>query len=133
MHGSPADIAIPETKRGSIHQMADNTVIHEQRRHKRKKVKITALLKMGMYLSGRGYAKDISRDGICLVAPNLFKFIKSSQLSDYIGAHIRIMFPAHSLTVTGTIVRIDTLHGEGALSITNTSNDEAWEQICSGG
>ncbi|HON37317.1 MAG: PilZ domain-containing protein [Desulfomonilia bacterium] len=113
--------------------MADNTVIHEQRRHKRKKVKITALLKMGMYLSGRGYAKDISRDGICLVAPNLFKFIKSSQLSDYIGAHIRIMFPAHSLTVTGTIVRIDTLHGEGALSITNTSNDEAWEQICSGG
>jgi hypothetical protein len=111
--------------------MTENAGIMEQRRQKRKKVKITALLKMGIYLSGRGYAKDISRNGMCLVAPNLFKFIKPSQLGDYIGAHIRIMFPAHSLTVTGTIVRIDTLQGEGALSITGTSDDESWKQICS--
>lgn len=112
--------------------MTDNGGVREQRRHKRKKVKITALLKMGIYLSGRGYAKDISRDGMCLVAPNLFKLIKPSQLGDYIGARIRVMFPAHSLTVTGTIVRIDISRGEGALSITGTSDDESWRQICSG-
>ncbi len=123
---------IPENKKGCVHHMADNTNIRERRRLERKKVKITALLKMGIYLSGRGYAKDISRGGMCLVAPSLFKFIKSSQLGDYIGAHIRIMFPAHSLTVTGSIVRIDIIRGEGALAITGTSNDESWEQICSG-
>ncbi len=126
------DITASEKKRGCIRYMSDNAGIKEQRRHERKKVKITALLKMGIYLSGRGYAKDISRCGMCLVAPNLFKFIKSSQIGDYIGAHIRIMFPAHSLTVNGTIVRIDTLRGEGALSITGTSDDASWERICSG-
>jgi len=112
--------------------MTDSTGSREKRRHERRKVKITALLKMGIYLSGRGYAKDISLSGMCLVAPSLFKFIKSSQLSDYLGSHIRVMFPSHSLTVTGTVVRIDTAKGEGALSITSTSDDSAWKEICSG-
>ncbi|HPA84601.1 MAG TPA: PilZ domain-containing protein [Deltaproteobacteria bacterium] len=112
--------------------MADSVDSMEKRRHQRRKVKITALLKMGIYLSGRGYAKDISLSGMCLVAPNLFKFIKQSQINDYLGAHIRIMFPSHALTVTGTLVRIDSAKGEGALAIANTSNDDAWQKICSG-
>jgi hypothetical protein len=111
--------------------MTDSTESRDKRRHQRKKVKITALLKMGIYLSGRGYAKDISLGGMCLVAPNLFRFIKPSQVNDYLGAHIRIMFPSHSLTVTGSMVRIDTVKGEGALAITGTSDDAAWEKICS--
>lgn len=110
--------------------MADNAGSQENRRHQRKKVKITALLKMGIYLSGRGYAKDISLSGMCLVAPNIFKFIKTSQMNDYLGSHIRIMFPSHSLTVNGTVIRIDSAKGEGALFITSTSNDDVWKKVC---
>lgn len=116
---------------GRNQQMTDNDHSREKRKHQRKKVKITALLKMGIYLNGRGYAKDISLGGMCLVAPNLFRIIKPSQINDYLGAHIRVMFPSHSLTVTGTIVRIDTVKGEGALAVTSTSDDEKWKQVCS--
>ena len=105
--------------------------IQDKRRHNRKSVKITALLKMGMYLSGRGFAKDISESGMLLVAPSIFKFMKPQQIQEYIGAHLRIMFPAQSLSVNGTLVRIDTKKGEGALSISNTSNDTLWQEICS--
>ena len=110
----------------------DETVdVQEKRRHNRKSVKITALLKMGVYLSGRGFAKDISESGMCLVAPSIFKFMKPQQIQEYIGTHLRVMFPAQSLTVQGTLVRIDTKNGEGALSITTTSDDSLWQQICS--
>lgn len=105
--------------------------VQDKRRHNRKSVKITALLKMGVYLSGRGFAKDISESGMCLVAPSIFKFMKPQQIQEYIGAHLRIMFPSQSLTVNGTLVRIDTKKGEGALSIANTSDDTLWQQICS--
>lgn len=103
----------------------------EKRKHSRKKVKIIALLKMGIYLNGRGYARDISKSGMCLVAPNIFKLIKPAQMSDYIGANIKIMFPSQSLTVNGTLVRINPAKGEGAVSITGTTDDEAWAKLCS--
>ncbi len=103
---------------------------HEKRKHGRKKVKIIALLKMGIYLNGRGYARDVSKTGMCLVAPKIFQFIKPTQMSDYIGANIKVMFPSQSLTVNGTLVRISPAKGEAALIITGTSDDEAWEKLC---
>lgn len=111
--------------------MDDINDLQEKRKHSRKSVKITALLKMGVYLSGRGFAKDISQGGMCLVAPNIFKFIKSQQIQDYIGTHLRVMFPSPSLTVNGIVVRIDIKKGEGALSITSTSDDQLWLKMCS--
>lgn len=111
--------------------MADESDFQEKRRHRRKSVKIIALLKMGMYLNGRGYAKDISIGGMCLVAPTIFKFIKQAQLNEYIGAHIKVMFPSHSLTVNGTLVRINQAKGEGGFAVTSTSNDELWKKMCS--
>jgi len=108
---------------------ADNGM-QEKRKHRRKRVKILALLKMGIYINGRGYAKDISKNGMCLVAPNIFQFMKQSQISDSIGSHIRIMFPSQNLTINGTLIRIDPAKGEGALAITGTSDDAAWEKIC---
>lgn len=102
----------------------------EKRRHNRKKVKITALLKMGVHLNGRGFAKDVSRGGMCLVSPGLFQFMKQSQMNDFMGAHIRVMFPSHSLTVNGAIVRIDAVKGEVAISITSTSDNTTWEKYC---
>jgi hypothetical protein len=111
--------------------MAGENDFQEKRRHKRKTVKITALLKMGTYLNGRGYAKDISVSGMCLVAPTIFQFIKQSQMHEYLGTHIKVMFPSQSLTVNGTLVRITQAKGEGALAVTSTSNDELWQKMCS--
>lgn len=102
----------------------------DKRRHKRKNVKIMALLKMGMYLNGRGYVKDIAMGGMCVVAPSVFQFMKQAQANDHVGSRIKVMFPAESLTVIGALVRIDPVRGEGALSVTSTSDDEAWRRIC---
>jgi len=103
----------------------------EKRKHARKNVKITALLKMGIYLNGRGFAKDISSEGMCLVAPTIFRFIKPLQVQEHIGTHLRILFPSQSFTVNGTLVRIDTKKGEGAITVLNTSDDTLWQQLCS--
>ncbi len=111
--------------------MDEKRDVQDKRKHARKRVKITALLKMGVHLSGRGFAKDISESGMCLVAPNIFKLMKPQQIHEYIGAHLRVMFPSHSLTVNGALVRIDAKKGEGAIAILNTSDDTLWQQICS--
>lgn len=111
--------------------MEENKDIQDKRRHSRKSVKITALLKMGVHLSGRGFAKDISASGMRLVAPNIFKFMKPQQVQEYVGAHLRVLFPSQSLTVNGTLVRIDSKKGEGALTVLNTSDDTLWQKICS--
>ena len=102
----------------------------ERRRYVRKKVKVTALLKMGVHLNGRGYTKDVCRGGMCLVAPGMFQFIKPAQMSDFLGAHVKVMFPAQSLTVSCTLVRLDLSKGECGLLVTGSSNDEAWEGLC---
>jgi hypothetical protein len=67
---------------------------------------------------------------MCLVAPTIFKLIKQSQLNEYVGAHIKIMFPSHSLTVNGTLVRINQAKGEAGLAVTGTTNDELWQKMC---
>ena len=110
--------------------MNETNDAQEKRKHKRKTVKIIALLKMGVYLSGRGYAKDISVSGMCLVAPNIFKLMKPSQINEHVGAMLKVMFPSQSLTVQGNLVWIDARKGEGAISITSTSNDTAWKELC---
>jgi hypothetical protein len=107
-----------------------NDLSQERRRHKRKNVKVTALLKMGVLLSGRGYTKDISLSGLNLVAPAIFQFTRSGQANDLLGSHVKVMFPSLSLTVNCTLVRIDTAKGEGAMVVNSTSKDEAWEQLC---
>ncbi|HHO76250.1 MAG TPA: PilZ domain-containing protein [Deltaproteobacteria bacterium] len=110
--------------------MSEENSVEEKRKNIRKRVKIVALLKMGVYFSGRGFAKDISINGMCLVAPSLFKFMKPAQVQEYLGAPLKVMFPSQSLTVNGSLVRIDIKKGEGALSILNTSDDAQWQKIC---
>jgi hypothetical protein len=109
-----------------IKPMTEN---RERRKHGRKKVKVTALLKMGIHLNGRGYAKDVSVQSLCIVAPGMFQFLRPSQMNDYLGAHIKVLFPSLKLTVTGTLVRIDPPKGEGAIMITGTTDDCAWEAL----
>ena len=54
--------------------MAADETSSDRRKEHRTKVKITVLLKMGVLLNGRGLAKDISRNGMRLVSPQLDKF-----------------------------------------------------------
>jgi len=101
----------------------------ERRKEQRKKVKITILLKMGVLLNGRGIAKDISRHGMCLVSPQIFKAMSTIQQKDFLGAPLRVMIPSEALTVNGVITWADFKKGEGAISITNTSDDEKWSEF----
>jgi hypothetical protein len=103
---------------------------NEQRREKRKKVKITVLLKMGLLLSGRGIAKDISQHGMCLMSPQIFKAISSIQSRDFAGALLKVMLPTEALTINGVIIWVDLKKGEGAINITSTSDDSLWQDIC---
>ncbi len=42
---------------------------------------------------------------------------------------MRVMIPTEALTVNGIIAWVDLKKGEGAISITSTSDDEKWEAI----
>ena len=103
----------------------------DRRREHREKVKITVLLKMGVLLNGRGMAQDISRHGMRLVSPQIFKVMSSVQQKDFIGAPLKIMLPVEALTVNGNIAWVDLKKCEGAITITSTSDDEKWMKFIS--
>lgn len=109
---------------------ADNTET-ERRRERRKKVKITVLLKMGVLLNGRGIAKDISSQGMRLVSSQIFKTMSTAQQKDFIGAPLRVMLPTEALTINGVLVWIDFQKAEGAIHISSTSDDEKWVKFLS--
>jgi hypothetical protein len=109
---------------------ADNTD-PERRRERRKKVKITVLLKMGVLLNGRGIAKDISSQGMRLISSQIFKTMSIAQQKDFIGAPLRVMLPTEALTINGVLVWIDFQKAEGAIQISSTSDDEKWVKFLS--
>ena len=110
--------------------MGVDNAARERRREKRKKVKITVLLKMGVLLSGRGIARDISQHGMCLMSPQIFKAMSTVQSKDFSGAPLKVMLPTEALTVNGVVVWVDLKKGEGAIHITSTSDDSRWQEIC---
>lgn len=111
--------------------MAVDETGRERRKEHRKKVKITVLLKMGVLLNGRGIARDISEGGMCLVSPQIFKTMTTIQAKEFEGSPLRVLIPTEALTVNGIIAWVDLKKGEGAISITSTSDDEKWQDICS--
>jgi len=103
---------------------------HERRKENRKRVKVSVLLKMGTYLKGRAYTQDISLSGMYLVSPNMFGQIRQNRVNDFIGSPIKIYFPAETLTINGTIVRVERLKSGVGIKITDTSNNELWQEMC---
>ena len=53
--------------------MEVDNIDQERRKHKRKKVKIMFLIKLGRLFNGRGILKDINQHGMCLMCHDLFK------------------------------------------------------------
>ncbi|HOJ14484.1 MAG TPA: PilZ domain-containing protein [Deltaproteobacteria bacterium] len=103
----------------------------ERRRHRRKQVHITVLLKVGVLLNGRGVAKDISPGGMRLVSSQIFKATTTIQAKDYEGSTMRVMVPTEGLTVNGVIAWVDLKKGEGALKVQSTSDDAKWAALTS--
>ena len=104
-------------------------MVQERRRQKRKKVKITFLIKLGRLFNGRGFTKDINQHGMCLMCPQLFKPRTTIQPKDYIGESLRFMIPSDGITINGVIAWVDLKKGEGAIRITSTSDDNRWQKI----
>lgn len=102
----------------------------ERRQEQRKLVKISVLLKMGAYLKGRGYVKNISISGLYLESPNLFQQIRADRADEFVGSTIKLYFPSEALTINGTIIRIETKKGSAAIWIADTSNDTMWQELC---
>jgi hypothetical protein len=119
------EIVLSERKQA----MDTDNASQERRREYRQKVKITVLLKMGVLLNGRGIARDISLHGMCLVSPQIFKAISTVQQKEFIGAPLRVMIPTEALTVNGILAWVDLKKGEGAISITSTSDDDKWNEF----
>jgi hypothetical protein len=110
--------------------MNTDKIVHERRNVVRKKVKIVFLFKMGTFFSGRGIAKDINQQGMCLVCPKLFKPRPMVQAKDYIGATLQVMIPSEIITISGTIAWVDLKRGEGGIRISTTTNDDIWNRLC---
>jgi len=91
-----------------------------------------ALIKLGSVHQGRGHTKDISLNGILVENRTIFAHIRPNRIQELLNTQIRITFPQESLTVVGKIVRLDQAHGNIAIEIVNTTNEEAWKKICGG-
>jgi len=109
--------------------MEVDNIDQERRKHKRKKVKIMFLIKLGRLFNGRGLLKDINRDGMCLMCPQLFKVRTTILNRDYIGESLQFMIPSERITIEGVIAWVDLKRGEGAIRITSTSDDNRWQEI----
>jgi len=107
--------------------------IQERRKDSRKQVKFAALLKVGVYIQGRGYVKDISLGGMCLRAQNAFTLLRPATVSKLEGSAIKVIFPSQSITVMGTVLRVNVRKEELALTVTETTNGELWQTMCAEG
>lgn len=67
---------------------------------------------MGVLLNGRGIARDISKGGMCLVSPQIFKTMTTIQAKEFEGAPLRVMIPTEALTVNGIIAWVDLKKGK---------------------
>ncbi len=105
------------------------SVVKERRTEVRKKVKIGFLIKIGRMFNGRGIVKDLTHDSMRLECPLLFKPRTTIQSREYIGQSIRLMFPSDGITINGVIAWVDLVKGEGAIRISNTSDDNRWQKI----
>jgi hypothetical protein len=112
--------------------MAQDEQALQRRRHKRKRIDILALIKVGTIHQGRGYTKDISMKGVLVENRTIFAHIRPNRIPELMNTQVRISFPEQSLTVQGKVVRLDQAQGNIAVEVVSTTNDEAWKKICGG-
>lgn len=104
--------------------------IQDRRKDPRRQVKFVALLKVGVYIQGRGYVKNVSLGGMCLKAQNAFTLLRPATVSKLEGSAIKVVFPSQSITIMGTVLRVNVRKEEIALTVTETTDDELWQTMC---
>ena len=109
--------------------MKTYNMFDDRRRNLRKNIKIDVQLKIGIHLKGPGYTHNISPNGLVIKSPEIFCFFKPELAHAFENADMTVTFSDESLTVQGTIVRIDTSKEELAVRITQTSNDNRWKLL----
>lgn len=98
----------------------------ERRSEARKQVSIYFLVKIGQLFKARGVIKDMNRQGVCIKCPELFRPRLNIQVKDFIDSRLKISIPSRGLTVNGRIAWVDLKQGEGAIRVTDTSDQERW-------
>ena len=107
-------------------------LMEERRTYVRRPVRAVALMKVGIAYSGRGYIKDISQGGGCLDTRAVFSVVRPQKAAFMKGMSAKVSIPSESITIHGTLIRIDPLAREAAICVTETSDDELWHRLCRG-
>lgn len=102
---------------------------HERRSEERKAVNIHFLVRIGSIFKARGVIKDMNRQGMALKCPQLFKPRLSIGAQNFIGNPLKISIPSRGLTVDGRIAWVNLKNGEGAISVTDTSDMGRWSEM----
>ncbi|MDT8271891.1 MAG: PilZ domain-containing protein [Desulfomonilia bacterium] len=100
---------------------------NDRRKFERKPLELVVQLKIGVHLKGVGFIRNMSRNGACISSPELFAFFKPEQAHVFEDAQISISFPSESLTVEGTVIRVDVFKDEFAVQIDPSSLGQEWE------
>lgn len=98
----------------------------ERRSEERKQVSIYFLVKIGPLFKARGTIKDMNRQGVCLKCPELFKPRLNIQVGDFINSKLKISIPSKGLTLDGKIAWVNLKKGEGAIRLTDSSDQARW-------
>lgn len=102
---------------------------HERRSEQRKEVNIYFLIRIGSMFKARGVIKDMNRQGMALKCPQLFKPRLSIGAQSFIGSPLKINIPSRGLTVDGRIAWVNLKKGEGAIRVTDTSDQNRWSDM----
>jgi hypothetical protein len=118
-----------QERQAGVFTMDTGTFAHDRRSADRKPANIFFLIKIGRLFKARGVIKDMSEEGLCLKCPQLFKARVSIQARDFIDGALKISIPSNGITVEGSIAWVNLRLGEGAIRVTNTSDQDRWQRM----
>jgi hypothetical protein len=101
----------------------------ERRSEERKETNIFFLIKIGSLFKARGIIKDMNRQGLGLKCPQLFRARLAVQARDYVGSPLKINIPSTGITIEGKVTWVNLKVGEGAIRVTNISNQDRWLEM----
>jgi len=107
--------------------------MNDRRNNLRKNYKSKVSLQLNEIIKGYGYTKDISIGGVCINSPELFAFLGLEQADQILNVTLEVSFISESLTLQGTIIRVNAFEKELVISISQISNPARWMWLCNYG
>jgi len=105
-------------------------LFNDRRKSLRKPFKAPVTLRLSNVIKGSGSLKDITIDSACIVAPELFAFLRPEQSDIFQDAELAVCLPREALNIRGKIIRVSPFENELAITILQTSNHEKWMELC---